>query len=724
MAPFHLLRLPRELRDTIYKFYLTTDGGYVCDTDAFINGQLKGANNERIHLDLVFTCRQVAAETERGGLGLILNAITFSTISNDSLSLLAVKFHRYNHSIDRTRLAMLYAAGHCVPDAVYSELKTAYPRLMPLLDRMKTEGKQPLLQLETSTLHRRGPYGEAPSVFQMTSSLLGLPRELRDLIYKAYVSVEGGYLCDTDAFINGTLKGSNNQPIDLSLVYTCKQIADEMARGGLALRQNTITFTTLYNNDLSYLAGSFDWHTNALDKLRCEIFQGVGYALTDRAYSKLKAQYPQFLPLLDRMRLEGPRVAGVVPLSSERHGSYGEAPSVYREFIKDTLREAALFDDGFRDVVLQHKPHISHADDNGDEIPEKYYRAGWTPLDAAYNPTQLWAIPSGIQMEELFSARGRGDPRNGRLQEEYHGSSKWRFSAAAAAIYFLEHVPNSVRTQVRKIVLSEDYEAVAHPECHARGLIPFCQKYPIQVERRINLWTNVFQRDINYQSAEARCKWDRRVTPPFLHSDQITDNVSCWIMEALALAPAGMPPSSFTLVLDGAPAPDDCTQIFQSVVQRDVAWQSAWVKSLDLGLLPPISWFERRGEAVLRHGFFTPNDLNHHQVLLATNAIAPGAGVAADWKGYWGYFFEGLPDAIRDIAEGHSIVRCNFDVGSLWDVDRLVSEHRAWNSLTWQREWFSHEPRFRETSPPLPEWRSLLEDNIDNTRVRPSIYHV
>ncbi|KAK1674694.1 hypothetical protein BDP55DRAFT_665965 [Colletotrichum godetiae] len=34
-------------------------------------------------------------------------------------------------------------------------------------------------------------------------NFLCLPRELRDIIYKRYLAVEGGYVCDLQAFIDG-----------------------------------------------------------------------------------------------------------------------------------------------------------------------------------------------------------------------------------------------------------------------------------------------------------------------------------------------------------------------------------------------------------------------------------------------------------------------------------------------------------------------------------------
>ncbi|KAI1330321.1 hypothetical protein F5Y16DRAFT_415143 [Xylariaceae sp. FL0255] len=53
---------------------------------------------------------------------------------------------------------------------------------------------------------------------------LALPRELRDDIYDFYVA-DGGYVYD---FESGKLKMATGEPVDLALILTCKQVADDM----------------------------------------------------------------------------------------------------------------------------------------------------------------------------------------------------------------------------------------------------------------------------------------------------------------------------------------------------------------------------------------------------------------------------------------------------------------------------------------------------------------
>ncbi len=89
----------------------------------------------------------------------------------------------------------------------------------------------------------------------MASRLLLLPRELRDQIYLEYLSTtpDDVYVFD---FPSGKLRTSDDHPIDLALMYTCRAVAREMR--GMALRTRTITFRTVYSDDLRATAGCFD----------------------------------------------------------------------------------------------------------------------------------------------------------------------------------------------------------------------------------------------------------------------------------------------------------------------------------------------------------------------------------------------------------------------------------------------------------------------------------
>ncbi|KAF5499968.1 hypothetical protein CGCF413_v007711 [Colletotrichum fructicola] len=521
-------------------------------------------------------------------------------------------------------------------------------------------------------------------------SLFVLPRELRDLIYAFYVSIDGGYVCDTESFIRGKLKGAKGGRIHLSLVYTCKRVAEEMDRGGLALRLNTITFSPISEESLGWLAGSFQRKKDALDRTRLAMLQTVGYRIPDAVYSEMATAYPRLLPLLDRLKREGRRSSlEATLLAMERRGPYGEAPSVYREFVKDVLQKSSTCDSKFQDAVRNYWPEVV------ERTPD---RRVWNPFSIVYSTIEPWTIPSDTQMRRLESELPVHQSHRVCL-EAYR--SIYRFSAAAAAIYFLEAIPHENRTHLRKIILDEKNEAVSNPECHARGLIPFCQEYPLlRIERRVSLWRNIFQEDVNYLDPERRCVLKDRPTPAFLNSDQITGNVASWIVEAMALVPAGMPAKSFSLLLDGDPAPTLCSEMFQCIVQRDVAWQLAWDMSLKKKLLPEITWFEKKGESVIRHGHYTNTDVHQHQRFPSLR------------KGFWGYFFEDFPQGFSNIGKESFPVHCNFDTGIACDVEDIVMQHGRWDMRKWEQEWFRHQPPWWETAPPLPEWMALLEENV------------
>ncbi|CAN9203901.1 unnamed protein product [Alternaria alternata] len=69
----YLLRIPRELRDAIYAYYLSDDGYYHQPE----SNTLRHADRSAIDLALTLSCKQVAAEMI--ALPLKLNAVEFRT---------------------------------------------------------------------------------------------------------------------------------------------------------------------------------------------------------------------------------------------------------------------------------------------------------------------------------------------------------------------------------------------------------------------------------------------------------------------------------------------------------------------------------------------------------------------------------------------------------------------------------------------------------------------
>ncbi|KAK2042183.1 hypothetical protein LZ31DRAFT_372485 [Colletotrichum somersetense] len=154
-----------------------------------------------------------------------------------------------------------------------------------------------------------------------------LPREICDMVYRHYVAVEGGYVCDTEGFVNGTLRQADGGPIDMALIFTCKAAAAEMY--GLALRTNSITFSTLSgDHDLWLLARRFQFLIDCLDNTGQWSLRNARKYMTQDAYDRLSDLYPQFITLLDLLRTDD-TYEHVSDHSID--GPFGEAPSVYRD---------------------------------------------------------------------------------------------------------------------------------------------------------------------------------------------------------------------------------------------------------------------------------------------------------------------------------------------------------------------------------------------------------
>ncbi|KAF4900998.1 hypothetical protein CGCVW01_v013374 [Colletotrichum viniferum] len=517
------------------------------------------------------------------------------------------------------------------------------------------------------------------------SPFLALPREIRDAIYEHYVAIPSGYVCDPGRFaasvlernaasarkinIAGLLKGANDQPIDLNLSYTCRLIATEMH--GVALRINPITFTTVYSDDLRMLALRFDMLLGELEWHQKHLFYSACHTIAEKeSYEELKLTYPQFAFLLNAIGDEGDEFLDGDLYQLE---SFGEAPSALSKLLKQGLRHVVCLDTG-RDALRGVYARVeSYRRDT------KIHNIDGMAKDAS----EFWDIPQDSRLHTMAAYWPHGE-KTGYIEDVItkRDRVKHRFSAAAAAILFMESCDRTLRMQLRKIVVREDRKAVGHPARHAQGLIPFCQENRLLiVERRVDLWRNAVQSESHYRPNRHHPMSDYTTNRRdwVIESDVVSDNILVWILEALALDPAGMPGKSFSLVLDAEPAPHLMTQMFQAIVQRDAAWQQAWDESVKRGIIKEPSWLD-----------------------------------GDPWDEYYpSYTFKHLPQALRDIAEEKSVVRCNFDIGEPWDFEKLVREHKGWSHANWAKGWADErEPKIWETESPLPSWKSILEENL------------
>lgn len=127
---------------------------------------------------------------------------------------------------------------------------------------------------------------------------------------------------------------------------------------------------------------------------------------------------------------------------------------------------------------------------------------------------------------------------------------------------------------------------MAFPECHARGLMPFCRENSsLRVSRLANVWACVV---IPNLTLDGDTELGERIEPPMFHK-----SIAPRIAEAAAQPSLGMPKDQFTLVFNGEPYPELAAEVFD-FVSRATAEQAAMDEWQAPGLLAPLSCVQRR----------------------------------------------------------------------------------------------------------------------------------
>lgn len=369
-------------------------------------------------------------------------------------------------------------------------------------------------------------------------SFLSIPPELRTQIYRHYLLLEDGYFFRSET---GKLTTVNNEPIDLSLMYSCKLIAQEMQ--GMPLGLNLVTFSTSYSHDMRTRIGAYE---DIFSDMHGREFNALNYGskllneLSHDELNRIHHKYPHLQPILEGLRDDryyatewGPEFWGV-------------CHTVSRCFVRDVLQLMLTHGEFEREVLEWSHGHAPN------------------PRDVYALPRIPWIIPDLEVVNRMASVLKRDlDVRRAKDQWKY------RLSAASVAIRFLSSTAVRTRCQLRNILLHEDRASSVDPHTHAQGLIEFCQENPhLRIERRVSLWRAVWVGKQNYHGF-------RPSPETYLPSNSITMRLGRWIAEGLALQPAGMPAGSFFLVFDGESASEVCSRIFNEVVHRDAAWQAA-----------------------------------------------------------------------------------------------------------------------------------------------------
>lgn len=207
-----------------------------------------------------------------------------------------------------------------------------------------------------------------PSLSPSPSGFLGLPRELRDIIYHCYVYEAEGYRYDLES---GKLRASDNRPIDLALMYICSTVAKEMYH--LALGSNIIHFFTSESPSETERskAARFEISFDRIQFGRSSALTYLHDVPTLRQYrtanidAKLAVRYPQFEPLLglpyDDISSFWKRQTFNARVGTGGMGStWGEADSMFRAFqrymleilCRDGLFLEALFESCDEQIAL------------------------------------------------------------------------------------------------------------------------------------------------------------------------------------------------------------------------------------------------------------------------------------------------------------------------------------------------------------------------------------
>ncbi|KAI4933221.1 hypothetical protein J4E85_003626 [Alternaria conjuncta] len=465
---------------------------------------------------------------------------------------------------------------------------------------------------------------------RLNLSFMDLPRELRDIVYELYLpDTESTYDAKTHKF---TI--TNKEADDMSLGFTCHTILEEL-------------LCRAFEVNLTFHAAFVHTPRESDDQW----VDDIGHILLYKE------------DVVDEMA---------------RH-DWGEAPSIYRDFIQHTL------------TVLAKHPEFAHDDIEWMDIlrtPSGAQLPARNLLDLTNLQSKLWSIPTDGDFMHNVSISGFPTENN-----DYPNTVRYPFSAAAIAIRFLNCLPLGLRKQIQCLRLVENRTSIAHPECHMRGFIPFCIDMPkLRIERRVSIWKTastchhpypwlnerrVYVRE-GRQEGKKKPKRNRRIwpnwSPPSFHdwftahvlpeAQSVTKAIAPWIIEADALESLGMPAGACTLLFKGDAAvyPKLAHNMFNNVVQHDAAWQMA----MDLTFKPKdseasqIEWFAKRRRR--------------------------------------GYFYETFPVLLQHMTAGIGRIKCDFDLGVEQDARTVAQSMPHQSSVHWDWLWRDHQLNSNDTA--------------------------
>ncbi|KAF5586595.1 uncharacterized protein FSUBG_12105 [Fusarium subglutinans] len=125
-------------------------------------------------------------------------------------------------------------------------------------------------------------------------TLTSLPSEIRQQIFRECLEVDGGYVYDVQT---DKLTNADGNAIDLSLLYTCRSIANDTRAMPLAV--NTIRFSTVFRQDWCNLAGCFALAATTHYVLEQDFVFHLAHFITHEMYAELDLVCPGFQEKLE-----------------------------------------------------------------------------------------------------------------------------------------------------------------------------------------------------------------------------------------------------------------------------------------------------------------------------------------------------------------------------------------------------------------------------------------
>lgn len=298
------------------------------------------------------------------------------------------------------------------------------------------------------------------------ASFLTLPYELRYEIYQHYFTLDHGYTFQPGP---GKLATSDARPLDLALMYTCRLIAAETK--DLPLRFNPVFFSTVYHPEWSAWAGRFHYQLDLQLSLQSNLLVRMAHHLTPDMCSLITIKFPGFMAMLTRTEEPVPRVTrhkeeSYFGLRTYRClDSYSTGQSRWEWYHENTCLVSQAVTYALRLLAQSHGPELTQLINK--ELPRREATQDILEfLDKCYDP---WAIPSYSELAAMgfeLSDDDVWDSMDGWYKKPYDDGPRYRerfrFSAAAVAIRFLNSLSIPKRLQLRKVVLHEDRVSVAH----------------------------------------------------------------------------------------------------------------------------------------------------------------------------------------------------------------------------------------------------------------------